>query len=122
MSKPFKLFLCFVMALSLGGCRWIEGMFVPPIYVPEELWFKKGVEKQETKKFYIECYPKNDFDYEKIGEYMVDAEKCMLENGFKFRDYGWLHNRRPHSVCSKIFAEFHGLKNYMDWDYPEFRV
>jgi len=45
---------------------------------------------------------------------MIDAEKCMLENGFKFRDYSWLHNNRPHDVCSKTFAEFHGLKDYMD--------
>jgi len=112
--KMLKLFLCLVVVLSLDGCRSIEGMFVLPIYLPEELWFRAGVDKVETNKIYANCCPECPRYSAPNPEKRIAGEKCMLANGFKFRDYGWLHSHRPHSVCSKRFAEFSGLKSYMD--------
>jgi len=114
MSRLINLFLCFAVTLSLGGCRWIEAMFVPPIYQPERLWFKRGVNKDETKKIYNNCCSECSMLFYLTIDPRIEAEKCMLAKGFKFIDHGWLLNYGPHSVCSERFAEFNGLKSYMD--------
>jgi len=114
MFRLINLVLYFGLVLSLGGCRWVEGMFIHPVYFPSELWFKPGYGEKEIEKNFSNCYPEGPGLFNQSGEHLIIAERCMLANGFRFRDYGWLHNLRPHSVCSKKFAEFRGLKTHMD--------
>jgi len=108
-----RLRLAFFILLSgvgLNGCLHIS----PPYFPSGEHWSKQGASDREVQEFHWECYAKRRemrdiADLNLIFQLEIEAQNCMLENGFLFKDAPRFEKR----MCSREYAQAFNSKGYM---------
>jgi len=112
-------FICLVAMLGvcLNGCGYFSATSYPMgMQGGGVYWNKNGLSNDETLRFYWKCYPKleemynrSSMDPKLIIKLEIEGQRCMLEQGFTFKDARYPDEK----LCSKSFAKDLGLKSYM---------
>jgi len=74
-------------SIGLNGCLHIA----PPYRPSGAHWSKKGISDGEVHKFHWKCYARrremrDAADLNLIFQLEIEAQNCMLEDGFSFKD------------------------------------